>query len=80
MEVTLTAAFYLHFYMMVICIYREIYEVNVSFVGAIMKIMELVGVYLYFGLYIHCLSIYSFWMYDLPVKSYFEYFRHLDKH
>jgi len=63
----------LHFCCAFVCLYREIKDANVDFFGTIMKGLEILSIYFYFGMYIQSLSMFSFWMYDLPVSKLIEY-------
>ena len=58
-----------HAYSVFICINRELYETKLGFSGAILKLLEVIGVCLYFASVIQCLSNYSFWMYNLTNDS-----------
>ena len=59
-----------HVYSIFICLYREIFEVRISTFGGIMKLLEVIGVYLYLAVLISCLTQYTFWMYDLTTTSF----------
>ena len=54
-----------HVYAIFICLYRELFEVRIGFIGGIMKLFEVIGVYLYLTVLIVCLSQFSFWLYEL---------------
>ena len=45
-----------HIYCILICLYRELFEVRVGTFGAIMKMLEVIGVYMYLTVFIVCLS------------------------
>ena len=68
-----------HVYSTIICLYRELFEVRIGFFGGIMKMLEVIGVYLYLALIILSLGQFSFWMYQLTDSS-LQQFVNFDNH
>lgn len=58
-----------HIYSILICLYRELFEVQVGNLGAILKFFEIVGVYFNLSIQIHSLSHISFWYYPITDMS-----------
>ena len=54
---------------MIICFYREMYDVKVGRFSTFMRILEVLGVYMFFAGIIYCLHHYSFWMFDFELDS-----------
>ena len=59
----------IHVYSIFICLYRELFEVRIGTFGGFMKILEVVGVYLYLAVLILCLSNFTFWLYPLTEQT-----------
>ena len=58
-----------HGYSILICLSRELFDVRIGTFGSIMKMLEVIGVYLYLAVLIICLSQFSFWFYELTDAS-----------
>ena len=54
-----------HAYSLVVCLYREVFDVKVGLLAGVMKMLDVIGMFLYFAVFIECLSYYSFWSYDI---------------
>ena len=59
----------MHVYSILICLYRELFEVRIGTIGGVMRFLEVIGVYLYLGAIIMSLTQFSFWMYQLSDSS-----------
>ena len=54
----------MHIYAIMICLYRELFEVKIGTIGGVMRFLEVIGVGLYLSCIIMCLAQFSFWMYE----------------
>lgn len=63
----------LHAFSFVICLYREIYFVNVQRIGSLMRILEVIGLYGNLAVLVLALSLYSLWMSDFSIEMYKRY-------
>lgn len=59
----------MHVYSILICLYRELFEVRIGTIGSVMRAMEVLGVYVYLAAIILCLTQFSFWSYQLSDSS-----------
>lgn len=55
----------LHAFALVVCLYREVFDVQVGTIAGFMKMLEVLGIFFFFAAFIQCLSFYSFWSYDI---------------
>lgn len=58
---------------MVVCFYRESFEVKLGKLAGLMRILEVFGLCMYFTVFVLSLNYYSFWMYDFSIDSLKKY-------